>query len=313
LPIDQSIDISVTINPSNASIKTLAGLFLPISGNDYATVEQISNTVFKVTGVAKGVATLNIMTSDGSNVVARVYISVTKGVTGIDSAQTSFQILPGYTAQITCNVLPPDASDKKILYSSDDASIATVSSAGIITGVATGFCNVSATTEDGAYSKTFNVTVSSFAWADFDFFQPGATWDYVFVQGIYQNLIYLYNSLVNDYGYIITALTSITDFNGYKTAQDKIQTIINTIEDNIYKITTGIDFYIIYGLDGVVAWADATPTIDDLNRWIGFCNFLKIITDLTYPTVQKLQLETNEVVQMADGSILLVEKGLING
>ncbi|MDR2889588.1 MAG: discoidin domain-containing protein, partial [Lachnospiraceae bacterium] len=63
------------------------------------------------------------------------------------------------TAQINATVIPANASNKTILWTSSNQSIATVSSSGQVVGVAEGVVTIMARTADGSYIATCVVTV----------------------------------------------------------------------------------------------------------------------------------------------------------
>nr|MCR5222700.1 InlB B-repeat-containing protein [Lachnospiraceae bacterium] len=64
------------------------------------------------------------------------------------------------THQVTWNVLPQEATDKKVLWESSDEGIATVSSTGLVTAVAQGSAVITGKTRAGDASASFTVTVT---------------------------------------------------------------------------------------------------------------------------------------------------------
>lgn len=64
------------------------------------------------------------------------------------------------THQVTWNVLPQEATDKKVLWESSDEGIATVSSTGLVTAVAQGSAVITGRTRAGDASASFTVTVT---------------------------------------------------------------------------------------------------------------------------------------------------------
>ena len=81
-------------------------------------------------------------------------------VTGIGVAKNDVAVKEGSTLQLEASVVPSDADDKTILWSSDDESIATVSG-GKITGVSYGETKITATTRGGGFSADIKVTVTT--------------------------------------------------------------------------------------------------------------------------------------------------------
>ena len=66
----------------------------------------------------------------------------------------------GQTQQLTPTVLPASAVNKKVTYSTSDATKATVSATGLVTAVAAGTATITVTTVDGGFTDTCVVTVS---------------------------------------------------------------------------------------------------------------------------------------------------------
>lgn len=65
------------------------------------------------------------------------------------------------TVQLTATVLPADATDKTGVWTTSDATKATVSSTGLVTRVAVGTATITFTTNDGAKTGTSNITITA--------------------------------------------------------------------------------------------------------------------------------------------------------
>lgn len=61
---------------------------------------------------------------------------------------------------LTATVAPEDASNKKVLWSSDNEDVASVTSKGIVTAKGVGTANITATTKDGSFKATCKLTVT---------------------------------------------------------------------------------------------------------------------------------------------------------
>lgn len=82
-------------------------------------------------------------------------------VTGVslNKANTTLQI--GKTEPLTATVTPSNATDKSVIWSSSNASVATVSNSGVVMAVAAGTATITVATTDGNKAATCTVTVTS--------------------------------------------------------------------------------------------------------------------------------------------------------
>jgi len=82
-------------------------------------------------------------------------------VTGVALTPATTSVVVGATRQLTATVSPTDATDKTGVWASSDTSKFTISTLGLITGVAAGTGNATFTTTDGAKVGTTAVTVTA--------------------------------------------------------------------------------------------------------------------------------------------------------
>lgn len=80
-------------------------------------------------------------------------------VTGISIDISSATLEVGATKQVNANVVPTNASNKNIIWSSSSTGVASVSASGLITAKSGGSCTITAKTSDGGFTKTISVTV----------------------------------------------------------------------------------------------------------------------------------------------------------
>ncbi len=83
-------------------------------------------------------------------------------VTGVTLDKTKLTLKAGSTAQLKATVAPSNASNKKVEWSTDDEDVATVES-GTVTAVGNGTATITATTEEGGFTATCQVTVKESA------------------------------------------------------------------------------------------------------------------------------------------------------
>lgn len=82
-------------------------------------------------------------------------------VTGVSLNKTATTLTAGgATETLTATVVSAGATYKDVVWSTSDAAVATVSSDGVVTPVAGGSANITATTLDGLYTATCAVTVN---------------------------------------------------------------------------------------------------------------------------------------------------------
>ena len=74
-------------------------------------------------------------------------------------SETEIELKEDETKNISCTVYPEKATDKTVVWTSSDNSVATVNSYGMITAVGKGTCTITA--KSGDQTETINVTVKS--------------------------------------------------------------------------------------------------------------------------------------------------------
>jgi hypothetical protein len=81
-------------------------------------------------------------------------------VTGVSLSPATATIAAGTTQLLSQLVLPLTAINQRVVFTSDNSSVATVNRSGIVTGVAAGIATITATTEDGGKQTTATITVT---------------------------------------------------------------------------------------------------------------------------------------------------------
>jgi hypothetical protein len=84
-------------------------------------------------------------------------------VTGIETDTTVKSLVAGATYNMAADltIAPANATDQDVVFTTSNATKATVSSAGVVTAVAAGTAVITATTADGGYQCTLTVTVTA--------------------------------------------------------------------------------------------------------------------------------------------------------
>ncbi|MDX9853322.1 MAG: Ig-like domain-containing protein [Tenuifilaceae bacterium] len=75
-------------------------------------------------------------------------------------SSSSIEMHVGNTTTLTASVQPHNATNKAIIWNTNHPSIATVDGNGVVTGIAEGTTTITATTEEGGFNATCEVTVS---------------------------------------------------------------------------------------------------------------------------------------------------------
>ncbi len=148
LSIGESTQLQYTILPATAASDKVTWTS---SNSDVVTVSADGT----VTAHASGTATITVSTSN--NLKAKAVVSVTAMPTSISVSPAASYIYEGATQQLVANVLPSDAVDKSVTWTSSNPAVATVSTTGLVTAVLQGTCNITATTVNG---KTATATIN---------------------------------------------------------------------------------------------------------------------------------------------------------
>lgn len=147
--------LTATISPSNATNKNVVW---SSNNENVATVFEGS-----VTAVAAGTATITVTTEDGGCTAQCSVVVTDIAVTSVSLNKPSTQITKGETETLTATVLPENATNKGIIWSSSNTSVATVSN-GTVTAVAAGSAIITATSAADSNKKaTCTVTVTTIA------------------------------------------------------------------------------------------------------------------------------------------------------
>lgn len=117
------------------------GLRWTSSNPAFATVNLITGAI---TAVAAGSVTITAASAVDANVTATITVTVIPQVQGITVSPTSVSVEEGATQALTASVTPAGAAPG-LVYSSANAAVATVSSAGVVTGVDAGATTVTIT------------------------------------------------------------------------------------------------------------------------------------------------------------------------
>ena len=123
-------------------------------------------------------------------------------VTGVTLNKSELSLNKGETETLVATVLPSNASDKSVTWSSSDSNVATVDDNGLVTAVGSGNATITVTTVDGGYT----------AQCAFNIIEPH---DYVEIGGLKWATMNIGASSITDSGMYF----SFGDTQGYTSAQ----------------------------------------------------------------------------------------------
>ena len=153
--INESETLVATISPTKATNKQVKWTS---SNNSIVTVD--SKGIIK--GIKEGTADVTVETVDSAK-KAKITVTVVKPtikVSGIKLNKGSTSIVVGNKETITATILPNDATNKSIVWSTSDKNIVTVDSNGEVKGIKEGTATITAKTNDGGKIATVKVTVT---------------------------------------------------------------------------------------------------------------------------------------------------------
>lgn len=133
--------LTATVLPDNTSNKTVTWTS---SDEAVATVDADG----MVTAVKAGTATVTATTTNGLTATCSVTVYAPDAAS-ITLDKSELVLNEGGQGQLTATVLPENAADKTVTWTTSDATVATVSTDGLVNGVKTGTATVTATTING--------------------------------------------------------------------------------------------------------------------------------------------------------------------
>ncbi len=156
LGVGETKTVTATVLPENATNKEL---IWSSSNNSVATVEN-----GLITALKEGKTTITVKSKDGYK-SSSLELTVNKKpsiihVESISLDETELNMLTGDRATLSATVLPDNAKNKSVTWSSSDESVATVNNKGRVTAVGAGTATITATSVDGGFTAicTINVT-----------------------------------------------------------------------------------------------------------------------------------------------------------
>ena len=158
--VNEGTTVQLTANPKDANGNPLSGRVVTWASSN-TSVATVSSSGL-VTGKVAGSATITA-TSEGQSGTATVTV-VHVAVASVTVSPATASVQVGSTIQLTAT--PKDASGnplsgRVVTWASSNTAMATVSSSGLVTGVAAGSATITATSEGQGGTSAITVTVAS--------------------------------------------------------------------------------------------------------------------------------------------------------
>ena len=156
----ETVTLKATVKPEKATNKVVTW-----SSNkpDVAAVDKDG----KVTAHKAGEATITVTTTDGGKtasckvtVTAKALPPAAVAVTEVKLNKNGLPLEAGKSEQLTATVVPANAANKKVTWSSDKPAIASVDKNGTVTAHKAGEAVITVKSEDGGKTASCKVTVS---------------------------------------------------------------------------------------------------------------------------------------------------------
>ena len=153
-------ETSVLLQPGGT--KTLTATVLPENAENKEVKWKSSNAAVAVVAnngtivaMAEGTATITCSATDGSGVKAecQVTVSSTILVSKIELSETSLNLQVGGTKTLTATVLPDNAENKEVTWTSSNAAVAVVTNGGMVVALADGTSTITCSATDGSGVK----------------------------------------------------------------------------------------------------------------------------------------------------------------
>lgn len=144
--------LTATVNPSDAINKKVTW-----SSSNIAVATVSPSGV--VTAKGPGSATITVTTTEGGKTAICTVTVQPIRVTDVTMDKTTAPLSLGNTGILTATITPANATDKSVTWSSSDATIVSVSSAGAVKGLKSGKATITVTTTDGSKTATCIITV----------------------------------------------------------------------------------------------------------------------------------------------------------
>ena len=146
------IDVNVkNVGGSRVEIQVLKK---PVPSNNNSKSNSSSNSKSNSSSNSKSNSSSNSRSNSSSN------NNKTIGVTAVSINQNKLNLKVGKQATLTATIIPSNATNKSVTWTTTNTKIATVSSSGVVSAKGAGTATITAISKDGGKKATCTVTVS---------------------------------------------------------------------------------------------------------------------------------------------------------
>jgi len=151
--IGGSDTLTATVAPADAANQNITW------SSDNEAVATVADGV--VTSVSVGSAVITVTTEDGGNTDTCDVDVIPIPVSGVTLYKESTSLYVGASEIIKYTISPDSAANKNVTWDSNNESVATVDSSGMVTAVSAGSATITITTESGSHTDTCTVSVGT--------------------------------------------------------------------------------------------------------------------------------------------------------
>jgi uncharacterized protein YjdB len=148
-----TITLVATITPTNSSNPNV------VWKSSDESVATVTNTGL-VNAIKTGTATITAQSEDGGYTVS-CQIVVKVDVTSLEISETTLSLTEGQQKQLSASVLPTDATNKNIIWSSSNNNIVSVDSNGMVNAIKIGKAVITVISENGNKEAKCEIQVTS--------------------------------------------------------------------------------------------------------------------------------------------------------
>lgn len=141
--------LTATVSPENAKDKSIKW-----SSSD-PNIAKVEDGL--VTALAKGTCNIIATTNDGNFKTQCAVNVLPSSVKGVQFTESSVKILNGESYTLTYSILPENAENKNVKFSSSAPNTVSIDNNGKVTALKEGTSTITITTEDGAHTATCEV------------------------------------------------------------------------------------------------------------------------------------------------------------